>query len=82
MNGLKNTQKKDIISLMNIDKIKTIMADLSIYELFAVMELSRQEICHRHMKEYDSCSNCPLSSYVCRNFYERLLWIAEKESNK
>lgn len=82
MNGLRNTQKKDIISLMNIYKIKTIMADLSIYELFAVMELSRQEICHRHIKEYDICSNCPLSSCVCRNFYERLLWIAKEEENE
>nr|DAP86166.1 MAG TPA: hypothetical protein [Caudoviricetes sp.] len=67
---------------MNVGKIKTDMTNLSIYELFAVIELSRQEICHRHIKEYDSCSNCPLSSYVCRNLYKRLLWMAEKERNE
>lgn len=64
---------------MNIAKIKTDMANLSIYELFAIIELSRQEICDRHIKEYDSCSNCSLSSYVCRNLYKRLLWMAERE---
>lgn len=67
---------------MNVDEVKRLLQNLSIYELFAVMELSRQEICHRHMKEYDSCGNCPLSSYVCRNFYERLLWIAKQERNE
>ena len=67
---------------MNVGKIKTDMANLSIYELLAVIELSRREICHRHIKEYDSCSNCPLSSYVCRNLYKRLLWIAENERNE
>lgn len=67
---------------MNVNETKRLLQNLSIYELFAVMELSRQEMCYRHMKEYDSCGNCPLSSYVCRNFYERLLWIAEEESNK
>lgn len=67
---------------MNVDEVKRFLQNLSIYELFAVMELSRQEICHRHIKEYDICSNCPLSSYVCRNFYERLLWIAKTERNE
>lgn len=67
---------------MNVSKIKTDMANLSICELFAVIELSRQEICHRHIKEYDSCSNCPLSSYVCRNLYKRLLWMTEKKEGK
>lgn len=66
---------------MNVDEVKRLLQSLSIYELFAIIELSRQEICHRHMKEYDSCSNCPLSSYVCRNFYERLLWIAKNEED-
>lgn len=66
---------------MNVDEVKRLLQNLSIYELFAVIELSRREICHRHMKEYDSCSNCPLSSYVCRNFYERLLWIAKNEED-
>lgn len=67
---------------MNVDKVKRLLQNLSIYELFAVMELSRWEMCHRHMKEYDSCGNCPLSSYVCRNFYERLLWVAKEERNE
>lgn len=67
---------------MNVDEVKRLLQNLSIYELFAVMELSRQEICHKHMKKYDSCMNCPLTSYVCRNFYERLLWVAKKERNE
>lgn len=67
---------------MNVDEVKRLLQNLSIYELFAVIELSRREICHRHMKEYDSCGNCPLSSYVCRNFYKRLLWIAKKEEDE
>lgn len=67
---------------MNVDKVKRLLQNLSIYELFAVMELSRWEICHRHIKEYDSCGNCPLSSYVCRPLYKRLLWLAEKERNE
>lgn len=67
---------------MNVDEVKRLLQNLSIYELFAVIELSRQEICYRHIKEYDSCGNCPLSSYVCRSLYERLLWLAEKERNE
>lgn len=64
---------------MNVDEVKRLLQNLSIYELFAVMELSRQEMCHRHMKEYDSCGNCPLSSYVCRELYKRLLFMAKGE---
>lgn len=60
---------------MNVDEVKKSLQNLSIYELFAIIELSRQEICHRHIKEYDSCINCPLSSYVCRNFYKRMVYI-------
>lgn len=67
---------------MNVDEVKKSLQNLSIYELFTIIELSRQEICHRHIKEYDSCSNCSLSSYVCRNLYKRLLWMAERERNE
>lgn len=67
---------------MNIDEVRKSLLDLSIYELLAVIELSRREICHRHIKEYDDCNNCPLSSYVCRNLYKRLLYMAEKERNE
>ena len=67
---------------MNVDEVKRLLQNLSIYELFAVMELSRQEICHRHMKEYDSCRNCPLTSLICREFYERTLFIAKQEENE
>lgn len=67
---------------MNVDEVKRLLQNLSIYELFAAMELSRQEICHRHIKEYDDCSICPLSSYVCRELYRRLLWIAKNERNE
>lgn len=64
---------------MNVDEVKRLLQNLSIYELFAVMELSRREICHRHMKEYDNCMICPLTSLICREFYKRALWIAETE---
>lgn len=67
---------------MNIDEAKRLLQNLSIYELFAVMELSRQEICHRHIKEYGDCINCPLSSYVCRNLYNRMLYMARKEDSE
>lgn len=67
---------------MNVDEVKRLLQNLSIYELFAVMELSRREICHRHMKEYDSCSNCPLTSLICREFYQRALFIAKQEENE
>lgn len=67
---------------MNVDEVKRLLQNLSIYELFAVMELSRREICYRHMKEYDSCMNCPLTSLICRKFYERALFIAKREENE
>lgn len=67
---------------MNVDEVKRLLQNLSIYELFAVMELSRREICHRHMKEYDSCNNCPLTSLICREFYARALFIAKQEENE
>lgn len=64
---------------MNVDEVKRLLQNLSIYELFAVIELSRREICHRHIKEYDSCMNCPLTSSICREFYKRALFIAKQE---
>ena len=67
---------------MNVDEVKRLLQNLSIYELFAVMELSRREICHRHMEEYDSCMNCPLTSLICREFYQRALFIAKREENE
>ena len=38
---------------MNVDEAKMLLQNLSIYELFAIIELSRQEICHRHIEEDD-----------------------------
>lgn len=67
---------------MNVDEVKRLLQNLSIYELFAVIELSRREICHRHIKEYDSCMNCPLTSLICREFYQRALFIAKQEENE
>lgn len=64
---------------MNVNKAKEAATQLSIYEIFAGMELLRQELCKRHSED---CSGCPLTSYVCRNFYKRLLWMAEKEKRE
>lgn len=64
---------------MNVDKVREAATELSIYEIFAGMELLRQELCNRYTKD---CSRCPLTSYVCRNLYKRLLWMAEKERNE
>lgn len=64
---------------MNVDKAREAATELSIYEIFAGMELLRQELCNRYTED---CSRCPLTSYVCRNFYIRLKWMAEKERNE
>ena len=51
-----------------IEFVKNYLAELREYELYAVFELTRQEVCKRYHKD---CKNCSLGSYACRHLYER-----------